>query len=94
MTNHETSGLMTALRKIVGESHVVTEPSELLVLGCDWTKIFSVDPLAAVFPASTGEVAAVVKLCNAHGLGIVPSGGRTGLAGGAVAGNKEIVISL
>jgi len=94
MTNHETSEIMTALRKIVGERHVVTDPVELQVLGCDWTKIFFVDPLAAVFPASTGEVADVVKFCKEHGLGIVPSGGRTGLAGGAVAGNKEIVISL
>jgi len=82
------------LRKIVGPSHVVTDSKELAILGCDWTKIFKVDPLCGVLPANTGEVAAIVKYCAANGLPMVPSGGRTGLAGGAVAGSKEVVISL
>lgn len=83
-----------SLRKIVGDRYVVTDPSELQVLGCDWTKVFKVDPMAAVMPGSTGEVSAVMKFCHANRVSVVPSGGRTGLAGGAVAGNREIVISL
>ena len=94
MTSAQGSQLMAALQKIVGDRNVVTEPKELQVLGCDWTKIFTVDPLAAVFPGSTEEVSAVMKLCHENRVSVVPSGGRTGLAGGAVAGNKEVVISL
>lgn len=94
MTSAQGSQLMAALRNIVGDCNVVTEPKELQVLGCDWTKIFTVDPLAAVFPGSTEEVSAVMKLCHENRVSVVPSGGRTGLAGGAVAGNKEVVISL
>ncbi|NDE14176.1 FAD-binding oxidoreductase [bacterium] len=86
--------VIDGLRKIVGDRHVVTDPAELQVWGCDWTKIFAVDPLAAVFPGTTSEVSAVVKFCHENRIKIVPSGGRTGLAGGAVAGKKEIVISL
>jgi FAD/FMN-containing dehydrogenase len=36
----------------------------------------------------------LVKLANDQHLSLVPSGGRTGLSGGAVAANKEIVVSL
>lgn len=39
---------------------------------------------AVVKPASTAEVAAVLKLCNEAGLGVVPLGGNTGLVGGGV----------
>jgi len=82
------------LKKIVGLEHVITDPKELAVLGCDWTKIFKVDPLCVVLPANTQEVAKVVKFCAQNKIAIVPSGGRTGLAGGAVASKKEVVLSL
>jgi FAD/FMN-containing dehydrogenase len=45
-------------------------------------------------PRSTRDVAEIVRLCAKHQVGIVPSGGRTGLAGGAVAARGEIVLSL
>ncbi|MEY4632380.1 MAG: hypothetical protein RIQ81_2500 [Pseudomonadota bacterium] len=86
--------VLAGLRAIVGERHVVTDPAELQVWGCDWTKIFPVDPLAAVFPGSTREVSEIIRYCHRNKIPVVPSGGRTGLAGGAVAGNKEVVLSL
>ena len=39
---------------------------------------------AVVSPASTDEVAQVLKICNESGLGVVPQGGNTGLVGGGV----------
>ena len=62
--------------------------------GCDWTRSFKVDPSAVVFPESVDDVVRLVREANAHGLALVPSGGRTGLSGGAVAGNREIVVSF
>ena len=41
-----------------------------------------------VKPASTAEVAEVVRLCHAAGVGIVPQGGNTGLCGGAGVGER------
>ncbi len=79
---------------VVGERHVVTDKEELKNLGCDWTKIYNPDPLLAVLPGTTEEVSKILSYCNEHDIKIVPSGGRTGLAGGAVASDKEIVISL
>src|SRR5665213_1579347 len=41
-------------------------------------------PAIVVYPSSTEEVAAVLMLCNEAGVPVVPQGGLTGLAGGAV----------
>ncbi len=53
-------------------------------------------PLAVARPASTSEVAAVVRACRAHGVAIVPQGGNTGYCGGATPddGGRQLVLSL
>lgn len=91
---HDKNAALTGLCAIVGKSNVKTDTADLLVFGNDWTKRYVADPLAIVFPSSRDEVAAVLHFCNEHDLAVVPSGGRTGLAGGAVAIKKEVVISL
>jgi len=70
------------------------EPSDLEAYGRDWTRVFTPAPSAIAFPRTTAEVAKLLKLASAHQVAIVPSGGRTGLAGGAVAMNGELVVSL
>ena len=54
------------------------------------------DALLVVRPTSTEEVSGVVKICNRHGIVIVPQGGNTGLCGGAIPrGNRpSIVLSV
>ena len=71
-----------------------TDPSDLREYGRDWTRSHEPSPLAIAFPASTGEVSRLMKLCFDHDIAVVPSGGRTGLAGGAVAAKGELVLSL
>lgn len=71
-----------------------TEESDLKEFGRDWTKIHSPKPCGVAFPKSTEEVAQLLKLCNDLSIAVVPSGGRTGLAGGAVAAKGELVLSL
>lgn len=51
-------------------------------------------PLALLRPASTGEVSAVMAICHAAGLAVVPQGGLTGLSGGATPGPDQIALSL
>ncbi len=86
--------IVAQLKEIVGSSHVVTSDADLSAWGTDWTRVFPVKPVAAVLPSSTDEVSRIVKACRAAGVAIVPSGGRTGLAAGAVASNGEVVLSL
>ncbi len=86
--------VLDALKNIVGENRVKTDADSLENWGKDHTKYFAPHASAIVFPSSTEQVQAIVKLANHHGIAITPSGGRTGLSAGAVAYNGEIVISL
>jgi FAD/FMN-containing dehydrogenase len=70
------------------------EPADLATYGRDWTRIHQPDPSAIAFPRTTDEVARFLRLCSEHGVAVVPSGGRTGLAGGAVAHRGEVVLAL
>jgi FAD/FMN-containing dehydrogenase len=76
------------------EGFVTTEPTELAEWGRDWTRVYTPAPSMACFPRDTAEVSRLLALCHAHGVKVVPSGGRTGLAGGAVAAQGELVLSL
>lgn len=70
------------------------EPSELEEFGRDRTKVYAPAPSAVALPRNTQEVAGLLRLCNRFKVPVVPSGGRTGLAGGAVAKDGELVLSL
>lgn len=50
----------------------------------DWSDERGGTPLAPVTPRDTDAVAAVMRLCHDYDTPVVPQGGRTGLAGGAV----------
>lgn len=76
------------------EHQIKTDADSLGFWGKDWTKHFEPNASAIVFPKSTQQVQAIVKLCNELNIVITPSGGRTGLSAGAVAANGEVVISL
>jgi FAD/FMN-containing dehydrogenase len=71
-----------------------TDSGDLATFGRDWTKVFDPRPSAVALPRSTQEVAQLLTLCSTHRVPVVPSGGRTGLAAGAVAANGELVVSL
>jgi FAD/FMN-containing dehydrogenase len=70
------------------------DAGELAEYGKDWTKVTPPAPSAVAFPRTTTEVSRLLALCNAHDVPVVPSGGRTGLAGGALAAHGELVLSL
>ncbi|MBQ0712889.1 MAG: FAD-binding oxidoreductase [Porticoccus sp.] len=82
------------LRDIVGDQRVLTDDVSFQQYGVDRTTIWQPAPGVIVLPGSTEEVQAIVQLANAENLAVVPSGGRTGLSGGAVATNGEIVIAM
>ncbi|TMV91790.1 FAD-binding oxidoreductase [Thioclava sp. BHET1] len=58
----------------------------------DWLDRYGVPPLGVARPASTEEVAALVRLCAARGVPVIPQGGNTGLCGGAVDDSGRCVI--
>lgn len=82
------------LATIFPADRILTDATSLQHYGRDWTKHYDVNPSAIVFPLSTDEVVALVRFARQEKIALVPSGGRTGLSGGACALNGEIVVSF
>ena len=78
----------------LGEDGLSVEPDDLAEYGRDWTRVHEPAPSAIAFPRSTAQVSEVIRICHAHGVAVVPSGGRTGLSAGAVACRGELVLAL
>jgi FAD/FMN-containing dehydrogenase len=87
--------LLEGLRAAVGPAHVLTD-GDLSAYEVDWRKRYRGRALAVVRPASTEEVAAVVRLCRQHRTPLVPQGGNTGLVGGGVPDDsgRQVLLSL
>ena len=91
--------LLDSLRRIVGDTNVLTHDDPTADLGAweqDWRKRVRGTALAVVRPGSTQQVADVVKACAAAGASIVPQGGNTGLVVGSTPDNSgtQVVLSL
>lgn len=76
------------------ENQVATDAANLLEYGRDWTRYYTPNPKAILFPNTTEEVQKIILWARKNKIAIVPSGGRTGLSGAAVAKNGEVVLSL
>ena len=90
------ASLLVTLKSIVGETNVLTADADVASYVTDWRERYRGRARAVVRPASTAEVAAVVRCCAGHKVPIVPQGGNTGLCGGATpdATGEEVVLSL
>src|SRR5262245_49289911 len=89
-----TTTLVDELREIVGADHVLSSAGELLVYECDGFTIEKNRPDIAVFPATTEEVQAIVRVCNAHSVPFLPRGAGTSLAGGCLPVGGGVMIVL
>ena len=86
--------VIEALKTLVEPGKVLTDAASLDAYGKDWTRQYTPAPSAIVFPKTTEQVQAIVLWANEHRVALVPSGGRTGLSGAAVAMNGEVVVSF
>lgn len=82
------------LISFLAPDQISTDPTTKQIYGKDWTKHFTPNPSLILFPRTTDEVAKIVKWARKSGFALVPSGGRTGLSGGACALNGEVVVSF
>ena len=90
------SAFAEKLRAIVGDKGLITDDQGKHPYLTDWRDNYLGTALAVVRPATTEEVAAVVKLCATEKVAIVPQGGNTGMVGGGTPheAGREIVLSL
>src|SRR5258707_11705131 len=85
--------LILELQSLLPRDRVLVDPAELFVYEADGFTIAHSRPAAVVFPLTTDEVVAIVRILVKHDAQIVPRGSGTGLAGGCVAYNAGVVVS-
>jgi len=86
--------IIQELSAVLTPEQVAVDPASLETYGQDWTRFTPPAPTAIVFPRDTVDVVAVVECARRCQFALVPSGGRTGLSGGACAANGEVVVSM
>ena len=86
--------IIQELSAVLAPEQVAVDPASLETYGQDWTRFTPPAPTAIVFPRDTADVVAVVESARRCQFALVPSGGRTGLSGGACAANGEVVVSM
>jgi len=89
-----TDSRLDALARLAPDLRLTTDPADFEFYGRDWTRRWTPAPLAVALPSSSNDVQAIARWASEHRVALVPSGGRTGLSGGAVAANGELVVSF
>jgi glycolate oxidase len=88
------AALVARLAAILPPDALISDPTETRAYECDALTAYRCAPLAVVLPRSTEEVAAVLRLCHAEGLPVVPRGSGTSLAGGALPTADCVVLGV
>ena len=90
------SALLEQLAAVVGPHGLITDPAAMAPYLVEERGLYQGAARAVVRPADTAEVAAVVRLCAAGKVAIVPQAGNTGLVGGGIPFEHggEIVLSV
>jgi FAD/FMN-containing dehydrogenase len=86
--------LLARFIAIVGEKYAVTAPQDQAPYLVEMRDLYHGRTPAVLRPGSVAEVAAILKLANETKTAVVPQGGNTGLVGGQIPFNGEIVLSL
>ncbi|HSD75364.1 MAG TPA: FAD-binding oxidoreductase, partial [Steroidobacteraceae bacterium] len=88
--------VLEKIRAAVGPAGCLEQPQDVEPYLKDFRGLFHGRAALVVLPKSTQEVAAVLAICNEHGIGVVPHGGNTSYCGGATpdASGTQIVLAL
>ena len=87
---------LNAAKDLLGPRGLLTDPDLVEPWLTDWRGRYTGKAAALAAPANVAEVAALMKLCNAHGVAVVPQGGNSGMSGGATpdASGAQVLLSL
>src|SRR5579862_67308 len=86
--------LLARFAAIVGDKYAITDLSAQAPYLVEMRGLFAGRTPMVLRPGSTGEVAAILKLANETRTAIVPQGGNTGLVGGQIPQQGEVLLSL
>jgi FAD/FMN-containing dehydrogenase len=88
-----TSLLLDQIRSVIGDRGMLTG-EDVAARSCEPFGHTPIRSLAILRPSSTEELSRIMALCHGAAQKVVTHGGRTGVAGGALASEDELVISL
>ncbi|MGG7564706.1 FAD-linked oxidase C-terminal domain-containing protein [Rhodovulum sp. DZ06] len=88
------SAVVEALRAALPADAVIDDDTETRAYDCDALTAYACRPLAVTLPRTTEEVAAVLRICHAEGVPVIPRGSGTGLAGGALPTADSVVLGV
>src|SRR5271169_4111646 len=92
MTLAVPADVISRLKAVLGEGGWSQDPDRLAPKLVEWRDRWSGTTPLLVLPKTTAEVAAVIGVCAASGVAIIPQGGNTGLVGGQIP-QGEILLS-
>lgn len=86
--------LIQNLSEFLRSKQILTSTQEINQFTKERRGNFNSKTYLVVLPQSTQEVAEIVKCCVKHNIGIVPQGGNTGLVGGSVSSENQVIVNL
>ena len=88
------AALLARFAAIVGDKYAITDPQAQAPYVVEMRDLYRGRTPMVLRPGSVAEVSQILKLANETSTPIVPQGGNTGLVGGQIAFDNEIVLSL
>src|ERR1044072_7552327 len=79
---------------VVGEKNAITDKDKQVPYLVEFRALWTGHTPVVLRPGSTKEVSELLKIANETSTAIVPQGGNTGLVGGQIPHNGEVVLSL
>lgn len=92
--NKVTANLLSQLTAIVGEENIITAKAEIENYSHDETEDLVYYPEVVIKPQTVEQVSFLMKICNENLIPVTPRGAGTGLAGGALAVQGGLMISM
>ncbi|MDH7568145.1 MAG: FAD-binding protein, partial [Armatimonadota bacterium] len=86
--------ILSQLAAIVGQEHLLHHPRDLVAYSFDATPLHQARPDAVVFPTSTAQVQAILRLAVREGFPVIPRGSGTNLAAATVPNQGGVVLVL
>lgn len=85
-----------AIRSILHNdpSAIEKNPDALHSVNTDWTRHYKGNAELLLKPSTVDQISSILSYCNEKRLPVVPQGGNTGLVGGSVPIDNEIILSL
>ena len=86
--------IVELLQNVLGKDGVIFDPAETRAYECDALSAYRCPPLCVVLPRTTQEVSAVLAVCHAENVPVVPRGSGTSLAGGAMPTADAVILGV